>query len=111
MRSASSAPFLSRCVTAFALAAVLCGCASGPPRGEPGRSAASPPARPLPRDADGPGANPPADLANLPDAEPRLEAVRPGGANKPYQVLGRDYVPSTRDALDRRVEFRTIDCR
>ncbi len=48
-------------------------------------------------DADGPGANPPADLASLPDAEPRIEPIRPGGANKPYQVLGHDYVPATRD--------------
>ena len=31
------------------------------------------------------------------DAEPRIEPIRPGGANKPYQVLGRDYVPITRD--------------
>ena len=51
----------------------------------------------MPRDADGPGANPPADLASLPDAEPRVEPIRPGGPNKPYQVLGREYVPATRD--------------
>jgi rare lipoprotein A len=79
----------SRFATAIAVAAVVAGCASGPPRGGPGAT--------LPRDADGPGANPPADLATLPDAEPRIEAIRPGGANKPYQVLGRDYVPATRD--------------
>ncbi len=63
------------------LAALLAGCASGPRRG-----------------GDGPGSNPPANLASLPDAEPRVEPIRPGGANKPYQVLGRDYTPMTRDA-------------
>ncbi|MEO6364067.1 MAG: septal ring lytic transglycosylase RlpA family protein [Caldimonas sp.] len=31
------------------------------------------------------------------DAEPRIEPIRSGGANKPYSVLGRDYVPQTRD--------------
>jgi rare lipoprotein A len=81
MRFAWPAPSASRLCSALALAAFLCGCASPPPRG-----------------GDGPGANPPADLASLADAEPRIEPVRPGGANKPYQVLGRDYVPSTRDA-------------
>jgi len=66
-------------------AAVLAGCASGPPRGgSSGR--------------DGADANPPADLARLPDAEPKLEAIRSGGPNKPYDVLGRSYVPITRDA-------------
>jgi rare lipoprotein A len=68
------------------LMAVLAGCASGPgtaPRGS---------------DRDGAEANPPADLARVPDAEPRLEPIRSGGPNKPYDVLGRSYVPSTRDA-------------
>nr|HET7860264.1 septal ring lytic transglycosylase RlpA family protein [Caldimonas sp.] len=40
---------------------------------------------------------PPADLAARPDAEPRIESIRSGGANKPYQVQGRTYVPETRD--------------
>jgi rare lipoprotein A len=74
---------LRRClfILAMALGALLAGCASGPRRG-----------------GDGPGANPPAGLAGLPDAEPRVEPIRSGGANKPYQALGRDYVPMTRDA-------------
>jgi len=73
-------------VLAWLLAAVLAGCASGPQR-----SASSP-------DRDGPEANPPADLARVPDAEPRLEAIRGGGPNKPYEVLGKNYVPITQDA-------------
>jgi rare lipoprotein A len=71
-----------RCLlAALAFGVGLGGCASGPRRG-----------------GDGPGANPPAHLESLPDAEPRVEPIRPGGANKPYQALGRDYVPMTRDA-------------
>jgi len=86
----------SRVAVALAVAVVVAGCASSPPRGAPATPRTSD-ARPLPPGADGPGANPPADLASLPDAEPRVEAIRSGGPNKPYQVLGRDYVPATRD--------------
>jgi rare lipoprotein A len=68
-------------------AAVLAGCASGP---RPG------PAAPAPG-RDGPGDNPPPDLAQVPDAQPRLEPVRPGGPNKPYELMGRQYVPLTGD--------------
>lgn len=66
--------------------ALLAGCASGPQR-----PAASP-------DRDGPELNPPADLARVPDAEPRLEPIRSGGPNKPYEVFGKGYVPITQDA-------------
>jgi rare lipoprotein A len=76
-------------VLAATLVAVLCGCASGPraPQRAPMDAA----------ERDGPGANPPDDLASRPDAEPRIEPIRSGGANKPYQVQGRTYVPETRD--------------
>jgi len=67
------------------LAALLAGCASGP-RGGAGRPG-----------ADGPETNPPSDLARVPDAEPRLESIRSGGPNKPYEVLGQNYVPITQD--------------
>ncbi|HUK04103.1 MAG TPA: septal ring lytic transglycosylase RlpA family protein [Burkholderiales bacterium] len=43
---------------------------------------------------DGPGANPPANLAAIPDAVPRAEPLN-RLANRPYQALGRDYVPLT----------------
>jgi len=69
------------CVSLVA-ASVLAGCASGPGVG-PGTS----PGR------DGPEANPPAGLENLPDAEPRIEPLRSGGPNKPYEVLGQAYTP------------------
>lgn len=45
---------------------------------------------------DGPGENqpPPELLEAIPDAEPKLEPLN-RFANKPYSVLGRDYVPMT----------------
>jgi rare lipoprotein A len=46
---------------------------------------------PPPRDAEVP------DLQQLPDAEPKVEAIRSGGPNKPYEVLGQSYVPMTGD--------------
>lgn len=72
-----------------ALMVLLGGCASGPPAG---RAAA-----PVDSGRDGPEANPPPDLLAVPDAEPRLEPVRPGGPNKPYEVLGQSYTPLAGD--------------
>ena len=69
------------------LAAALVGCAGAPPR--PGPAPGS--------ERDGPEARPPTDLAQVPDAQPRVEAIRPGGPNKPYEVLGRDYTPLAED--------------
>jgi len=75
----------SELLALLALSAVvlLAGCASAP-RG-PGAQ------------RDGAETNPPADLARVPDAEPKLEAIRSGGPNKPYEVLGQNYVPITQD--------------
>jgi rare lipoprotein A len=50
-----------------------------------------------PGERDGPEARPPPDLERVPDAEPKLEPVRPGGANKPYDVAGQTYVPLVKD--------------
>jgi rare lipoprotein A len=33
----------------------------------------------------------------VPDAEPRIEPIRSGGPNKPYEVLGRRYAPLAAD--------------
>ncbi len=52
---------------------------------------------PFPYEKDGPGANPPPDLHKVPDAAPRLEPIRKGGPNKPYEVLGQRYEPVTED--------------
>ncbi len=58
---------------------------------------ASPPTGTLRPDRDGPEANPPRDLDRVPDAEPRVESLRSGGPNKPYEVLGKRYVPFPQD--------------
>ena len=96
-RRDGAAKLRGRLGSALLFAAVLTGCASGPQRSAP--SPGSPPSRPgLAPDRDGPEANPPADLARVPDAEPKLEPIRSGGPNKPYDVLGKSYVPITQDA-------------
>lgn len=46
---------------------------------------------------DGPPASPPADLHQVPDAVPRVESIRTGGPNKPYEVFGQRYVPVAAD--------------
>ena len=74
---------------------LLGGCAAGPQRS--GAAAAPSPRPSLPADRDGPEANPPPDLARVPDAEPKLESIRAGGPNKPYEALGQNYVPITQD--------------
>lgn len=43
---------------------------------------------------DGPGDNIPANLDRIPDAVPRIEPLA-SGANRPYTVLGKNYVPIT----------------
>ncbi|HTP62447.1 MAG TPA: septal ring lytic transglycosylase RlpA family protein [Burkholderiales bacterium] len=43
---------------------------------------------------DGPGANAPANLAAIPDAVPKAEPLS-RAANRPYQALGKEYVPMT----------------
>ncbi len=93
MRDTSWHPGKSRVPWALVLliATVLAGCASGPLRGPSG-------VVPTSSERDGSEANPPADLDRVPDAEPVLEPIRPGGPNKPYNVLGKSYVPITQDA-------------
>ncbi|MDR2614200.1 MAG: septal ring lytic transglycosylase RlpA family protein [Candidatus Accumulibacter sp.] len=43
---------------------------------------------------DGPADEIPRDLDSIPDAQPRLEPLH-RGANRPYVVLGKSYVPNT----------------
>jgi rare lipoprotein A len=80
----------------LALLALLGGCATRAPAPGPSTTPAPAPA-PFPFDKDGPGANPPAELHKVPDAAPRLEPIRKGGPNKPYEVLGQRYQPVTED--------------
>ena len=105
----SSVPSNQRffCLTPWAALLLLAACGSAPPRPattpppvattptdappRPARATRPPP--PAETGADGPEANPPPDLHLVPDAEPRVEALRAGGPNKPYEVLGQAYVP------------------
>ena len=74
----------------------LAGCASAPPKaGAPTAARSSGALGDAGR--DGPEAVPPGGLDRVPDATPRVEAIRQGGPNKPYEVLGREYVPITQD--------------
>lgn len=95
-------PILPRLRSTRALAAasviacllVLAGCATPQGSGSPGGRP-----RPLPPGADGPppaGSDAPNPL-DVPDAEPKLEPIRIGGPNKPYEVLGQSYTPLTTD--------------
>ena len=47
---------------------------------------------------DGVHAQTPPGLERTPDAVPRIEPIRAGGPNKPYEALGQRYVPLTSDA-------------
>jgi len=98
---ASSATIMrfAHCLVPLA-AAVLAACASSPSKGPSAgpASSARPASAPAPSSKyykdDGPGEAPPANLDQIPDATPRLEPLH-RFANRPYTVLGRDYVPAT----------------
>src|SRR5688500_10090597 len=91
--------------TTFAL--LVAGCVSTPST-PPSKPAAATPrapatdAAPLPAPTpsskyysdDGPPSSVPADIDRIPDAVPKLEPLH-RFANRPYTVLGRDYVPAT----------------
>jgi rare lipoprotein A len=98
-------------VTALAAALLLSGCGLLPKRTSNAQSApaAAAPAAQSPANApattpskksgayyqdDGPGDNPPANLDEIPDAVPKVEPLRVA-ANRPYTVLGKEYVPQT----------------
>lgn len=48
---------------------------------------------------DGAESRPPPDLMQVPDAEPRIEPLREGGPNKPYEVFGQRYEPALGDPV------------
>ena len=92
LTSLSVAPPL-RLAASAALLAVLAACQTTAPSG-PGNVSRLPPGN---ADRDGPDAHPPANLDAVPDAEPKIEAIRNGGPNKPYEVGGKTYTPLTDD--------------
>ncbi len=79
-----------------ACALLVAACGTAPPRKPPPAPPAAPAAPPSAKyyKDDGPGEAPPANLDQLPDATPRLEPLH-RFANRPYTVLGQDYVPAT----------------
>lgn len=94
-RSSPLTPLVLTLLAAGLLA--LGGCSSTPDtRDRPARSAKKP-RRAEPVGRDGAPAQPPVDLSQVPDAQPRVEPIRIGGPNKPYEVLGRSYTPLTGD--------------
>ena len=79
------------------VAAVLAaGCAS-PPRPAPSVGVAVVRPAPALEGRDGADPMPPVGLERVADAEPRLEPVRSGGPNKPYEALGLGFVPITHE--------------
>ena len=78
------------------IALALAACSATPPYRESPRAVPSAPAAGSSKYYldDGPGLNPPPDLDAVPDAVPRLEPLH-RAANRPYAVLGREYVPAT----------------
>ena len=85
-------------LSAAAVALVLAACATPPPKSPP-KPAAPPAPIPSPPSSkyysdDGPPASVPDNLDAIPDAVPRLEPLH-RFANRPYTVLGRQYVPAT----------------
>jgi rare lipoprotein A len=83
--------FARQCAALTASIAFLVACSGTPPRA-PGEPAPTTPSTKYYKD-DGPGESPPANLELIPDATPRLEPLH-RFANRPYTVLGRDYVPA-----------------
>jgi rare lipoprotein A len=87
------------CSTAAGLAVVLlleaCSTPQSPRSGAAG--AVPVPAATARPGSDGPPIGPAPDPLQVPDAEPRVESIRPGGPNKPYEVAGQTYVPQTSD--------------
>lgn len=89
-----NAPFPRRrllpSLVVLSLAVVLTACASS--RSSTSRLTALPDLS-----ADGPPLTVPPGLAEVPNAVPRVEPLRVGGPNKPYEVAGRLYVPIASD--------------
>ena len=81
---------MPRSLTLLVIALVIAGCSGIPPR-PPSTASATPGKYYL---DDGPGLNPPPDLDAVPDAVPRIETLH-RAANRPYAVLGREYIPAT----------------
>src|SRR5262249_42770460 len=74
-------------------AALLAACGTSPPKSTSTASATPPSTSSRYYKDDGPG-DAPSNLDQIPDAVPRMEPLN-RFANRPYTVLGQDYVPAT----------------
>jgi len=86
-------PTFPRVASLFACVVLLAACSSAPKK-ESSTSPSAPSSSTKYYKDDGPGESPPANLDAIPDAVPRLEPLN-RFANRPYTVLGKDYVPAT----------------
>ncbi len=92
-------PYLRQCAALVACAVLVAACGTSPSRAptSPGKPPSASPAPTTPSTKyykdDGPGDAPP-NLDQIPDATPRLEPLH-RFANRPYTVLGQDFVPAT----------------
>jgi len=85
---------IRQCAALAACALLVAACGTAPSRKPPAPApSAAPPSAKYYKD-DGPGDSPPPNLDQLPDATPRPEPLH-RFANRPYTVLGKDYVPAT----------------
>jgi rare lipoprotein A len=89
-----SATLCRRAVLA-ACALFLAACGTSPTKtSSPSPSSSLPPISGKYYSNDGPGDSPPANLDSIPDAVPKSEPLH-RFANRPYTVLGQDFVPAT----------------
>ncbi len=86
-----SFPTIPRVASLCVCAALLAACSSAPKKEA---SPSAPSSSTKYYKDDGPGDSPPVNLDTIPDATPRLEPLN-RFANRPYTVLGKDYVPAT----------------
>jgi rare lipoprotein A len=83
-----------QCATWLTCATLLAACGTSPPKSGTTGAVSPPVSSSKYYKDDGPGAAPPPNLDAIPDAVPRLEPLN-RFANRPYTVLGQDYVPAT----------------
>jgi rare lipoprotein A len=86
-------PILRTVAILAALAVAACSSPKVTPPATPAPAPSPTPSTKYYKD-DGPGADTPANLDGIPDAVPRPEPLN-RFANRPYTVLGKDYVPAT----------------
>lgn len=92
-RSRSQQPDrLSAVIAGLVLASLLAACSSTPKSPTASKPSPAKPSGGGYYQDDGPGTNVPSNLDAIPDAIPRTERFH-SGANKPYTVFGRSYVP------------------